>query len=247
MRSFATYSIKGGVGKTTAAVNLAWTAAEAGTRVLVWDLDPQGAASWMLRVEATVKGGAERLVGKRGELARHLRASAHPSVDVMPADFSLRHLDVELDDLTHPVRRLRALLDALDDRYDLAILDCPPSISLASESVFAAVDALVVPTIASTLSVRALLQLRDVLATWPEAPIVLPFVSMFDQRRTVQRATLDVLRRDVAGLARSVIPAAAVVERMADAREPLAQLAPRAAATLAFRALWDEIAELLWR
>ena len=62
MRVVASYSIKGGVGKTTTAVNLAFVAADAGNRVLLWDLDPQGAASYCLRVAPKVKGGAEAVL-----------------------------------------------------------------------------------------------------------------------------------------------------------------------------------------
>ena len=73
MKVLATYSIKGGVGKTTTAVNLAHEAAVAGCRVVLWDLDPQGAATFFVRVKPAIKGGAERLVAQHG-IAR----SEHP-------------------------------------------------------------------------------------------------------------------------------------------------------------------------
>ena len=66
MRIYAIYNIKGGVGKTTTAVNLAFLAAESGLRTVLWDLDPQGAASFMFRVKPKVKGGGKALIkGKR--------------------------------------------------------------------------------------------------------------------------------------------------------------------------------------
>ena len=105
MKVLATYSIKGGVGKTTSAVNLAREAAVGGSRVLVWDLDPQGAATYFFRIRARVKGGTERLVGAKGELAPHVRASDIPGVHVVPADFSLRHLDLQLDAGKRPVQQ----------------------------------------------------------------------------------------------------------------------------------------------
>ena len=72
MRIYATYNIKGGVGKTTTAVNLAYLAAEAGLRTVLWDLDPQGAASFMFRVKPRVKGGGRALIsGKRHARRRH--------------------------------------------------------------------------------------------------------------------------------------------------------------------------------
>ena len=161
VKVLATYSIKGGVGKTTAAVNLAAEAARAGARVLLWDLDPQGAATFFVRVKPRLKGGAERLVSKHGELADHVRATDVAGVDVLPADFSLRHLDLHLDDAaTGPARRPAR-------RRSPATTTSPcstarPGITLTSEGVFDAADALLVPTIPSTLSARTLEQLDRV-------------------------------------------------------------------------------------
>ena len=152
----ATYSIKGGVGKTTAAVNLSFEAARSGARVLLWDLDPQGAATFFFRIKLGFKGGAERLVGKQGELAAHVKESDLPGLHLLPADFSLRHLDLRLDEVSHSTHRLKSLLEPLADQYDVAVLDCPPGISLTSEAVFRTADALLVPTIPTTLSVRTL-------------------------------------------------------------------------------------------
>ena len=185
MRVLATYSIKGGVGKTTAAVNLGDEAARSGARVLLWDLDPQGAATFFVRVKPVLKGGAERLVSRRGELGDHVRATDVPGMHVLPADFSLRHLDLHLDD-TAP-GRLADLLAPLAGDYDVALLDCPPGITLTSEGVFGAADALLVPTIPSTLSARTLDQLTTFLASVDPAPALLPFISMIDRRRTVHR------------------------------------------------------------
>ena len=147
MKVLATYSIKGGVGKTTTAVNLAYEAGRAGVRVLVWDLDPQGAATFLLRVRPKVRGGSRKLVSAKGALADHVRGTDLDAVHVLPADFSLRHLDVHLEGTREPTRRIAALLEPVRDHYDLAILDCPPSISLASESVFGAADTLLVPVV----------------------------------------------------------------------------------------------------
>jgi chromosome partitioning protein len=245
MKTLATYSIKGGVGKTTSAVNLAYNAACAGARVLLWDLDPQGAATFLVRVKPVVKGGVERLVGHRGSLESHIRATDYTGLHIVPADFSLRHLDLNLDDTKRPTERLAALLEPLDGDYDVAILDCPPGVTLASESVFVAVDALLVPTIPSTLSKRTLDQLGAFLVDFPRRPTILPFASMVDRRKKLQRE-LAVTLAEVPGFLATAIPNASIIEQMGIERAPTATYAPRSAAAAAFANLWTEIAEHLW-
>ena len=246
MKVVATYSIKGGVGKTTSAVNLAYEAAAAGWRVLVWDLDPQAAATYFFRVKPKMKGGSRRLVGGKGELSSHIRATDLASLHLVPADFSLRHLDLHLDGTKRPVDRLASLLAQVGDHYDVAILDCPPSISLASESVFVAADALLVPVIPTTLSGRTLSQLAGFLDGDDAAPVILPYFSMVDRRKRLHRDLLEKLRTEWPGFLATVIPAASVIERMGAARAPVAAFAPSTAAAQAFRRLWADIAARLW-
>jgi len=246
VKVLATYSIKGGVGKTTTAINLAHEAAATGARVLLWDLDPQGAATFFVRVKPVVKGGAERLVSGAGSLSAHIRATDNAAVHIVPADFSLRHLDLELGDTKRPTRRLAALLDPLDGDYDVALIDCAPGITLTSESVFRAVHALVVPTIPTTLSERTLDQLTSFLAEQSQPPIVLPFASMVDRRKRLVRETVAHLTADVPGFLRTTIPNASVIEQMGVERAPVAAYAPGTAAATAFRDLWAEIAGRVW-
>jgi chromosome partitioning protein len=246
MKIVATYSIKGGVGKTTAAVNLAYEAACSGVRVLLWDLDPQGAATFFFRVKPFVDGGAKRLIGAKGSLVANVHATDHPGLDIVPADFSLRHLDLHLDDAKRPTRRLARLLEPLSDRYDLAILDCPPGITLTSESVFAAADALLVPTIPTPLSKRTLDQLSEFLAHQAAPPAILPFASIVDRRKKLQRDIADALAAQTCGFLPTVIPNASALERMGVERAPIATYAPSSPAALAYRHLWSDVLARLW-
>jgi chromosome partitioning protein len=238
----ALYNIKGGVGKTSAAVNLAWVAAEEGARVLLWDLDPQGAASYLLRIRPKVRGGGAKLVSGKSDPAALLKGSDHPRLDLLPADFSYRNMDLALDATKRPTQGLRRVLAPFAGDYDYIFLDCAPAISLASESVFGAADVLLVPLIPTPLSLRTYDQLRGFVAdeVRKPRPQVLAFLSMVDGRKALHRDIAAQLAGDSAVLA-GTIPAASDVERMALQRRSLAQFAPHGRAALAYGALWTEL------
>ncbi len=164
MKVLATYNIKGGVGKTATAVNLAYLAAREGAPTLVWDLDPQGAASFYFRIKPRIKGGGKRLVAGKSELEDCIRGTDYEDLDLLPADFSYRNMDLFLEQAKKPTHRLRKLLEPLAGEYDYVFLDCPPSISLVSENVFYAADAVLVPTIPTPLSLRTFRQIKKFLA-----------------------------------------------------------------------------------
>jgi len=246
MKTVATYSIKGGVGKTSAAVNLGALAARDGLRTLIWDLDPQGAASFLFRIRPKVKGGGKKLIRAKGDPLAVMKGTDVEGLDLLPADFSYRHLDIELDKRSKPLERLRQVLDKLDGAYDLAILDCAPSISLVSESVFSAADLLLVPIVPSTLSVRTFEQLQGFLASAGEpTPAVLAFLPMVDRRKKLHRELTESLPRTLPAVAETPIPSASVVELMGVRRAPVVATLPRSPAAQAYVALWERVRESL--
>jgi cellulose biosynthesis protein BcsQ len=241
----ATYSIKGGVGKTSAAVNLGVLAAADGLRTLIWDLDPQGAASFLLRIRPKVKGGARKLVRSKRDPLAVMKGTDFEGLDLLPADFSYRHLDLELDRRKRPERGVARVLEQLEDGYDLAILDCAPSISLVSESVFSAADLLLVPIVPSTLSLRTFEQLQGFLANADPEPDVLAFLSMVDRRRKLHRELTASLPATVPAVADVAIPAASVVELMGARRAPVVMTARRHPSAAAYRELWGKVHDRL--
>ena len=241
MKVFATYNIKGGVGKTATAVNLAYLSAREGARTLVWDLDPQGAATFYFRIKPKVKGGSKKLVRGKRSIDLTIRGTDFEGLDLLPADFSYRHMDLDLERTKRPQQQLARLLLPLALQYDHLFLDCPPSISLVSEGVFVATDILIVPTIPTTLSLRTLKQLYRHLEERPSRrPQMLPFFCMVDRRKVLHRHVCEYAREQGLGFLATEIPYSANVERMGVQRSPLHACAPRDRAARAYRALATE-------
>ena len=246
MKILATYNIKGGVGKTTAAVNLSYLAARDGQRVLLADLDPQAAATYLLRVRPRVKGGGEGLIRGSREIDAAIKGTDFDNLDLLPADFTFRNLDLLLDATKKPTRRLARLLRPLGEFYDVVFLDCPPGISLLSESVLHAADMVLVPIIPTTLSLRTLDQLTDFIGGFDGArPEVLAFCSMIDRRKRLHREIAERLPTERKDVAATLIPALSMIERMAVERAPVPALAPRSAAARAYAGLWADVRERL--
>jgi len=241
-RVLATYNIKGGVGKTSAAVNLAYLAALGGARTLLWDLDPQGASTYLFRVKPRVKGGGRRLVRGRSDIDALIKGTDHDRLDLLPADFSYRHMDLALDATKRPTARLARVIAPLRGEFEYIFLDCPPSISLVSESVFEAADVLIVPVIPATLSSRTFAQLKDVVG---EQARLLPFFSMVDRRKRLHREVMEGFAAVHPEVLQAAIPAAADVERMGLHRTVVEEVAPRGRAAGAYRELWEEIRQRL--
>jgi chromosome partitioning protein len=243
-RVLATYNIKGGVGKTSAAVNLSYLASRDALRTLLWDLDPQGGSTYLFRVKPKVRGGGDKLVRLKSDVEKLIKGTDHPGLDLLPADFSYRHMDLALDRFKKPTRRLARVLKPLEDEYDWVFLDCPPSISLVSESVFEAADVILVPIVPATLSSRTIEQLDALVADarmGKGGVQVLAFFSMVDGRKKLHREVMERLRAERDDVLEAAIPASAEVERMGVKREAIAVFAPRWRAAPAYQALWAEV------
>lgn len=242
MKVLATYNIKGGVGKTATAVNLAWAAAGSGYRTLVWDLDPQGAATFYFRIKPKVKGGFKALARGKRTLDDVVKGTDFDSLDLIPADFSYRNMDLRLNDASKPARQLVRLLRPLRNEYDVLILDCPPSISLVSENVFRAVDALLIPMIPSTLSVRTYEQLIRHLGKSDLDDVErLPFFSMVDLRKRMHKDIVAQLPARFPEVLPTAIPYASQVELMGQHRAPIGSFAPVSKPAQSYSDLWLDV------
>lgn len=238
---FAVFSTKGGVGKTTTAVNLAWEAADEGHRVLLWDLDPQAASTWLLGAREKLRGGAEALIRGEKSARKSIRESEFERIDVLPADASYRDLDIALDASKKSSSRLEAALKPLRKEYDVIVLDCPPSSSRVAENALRAADVVVMPVLPAPLALRSLEQVRALMDDTGRTRRLFVFLNQVDRRKKAHREAVEQLPAADKAITDITVPATVVVERMGELRAPLGEFASRTAAAKAFGALWYEI------
>lgn len=240
--TIAVYSLKGGVGKTTFAINLAWASAKISRRrTLLWDLDPQAASSWLLSTGTATRDAAQAIFNKDVDIRKLVQPSTVPGLDLIAADTSLRDLDHLFREMDKK-KRLAKLIDGLSRDYDRIILDCPPGLTDTSEQVLRAADLIVIPVIPSPLSQRAMGEVaRYLVQRGGRHPPILPVYSMVDRRRALHRAAIEEQPNW------TTIPMASAIEQMTVRRKPLGAFAASSPAAKEFAALWTMIERQLQR
>lgn len=240
MKTIAVYNLKGGVGKTSFAINFAWGSARlSNRRTLLWDLDGQGAATFILSGKSPARGSAQAIFTRETKIEKLIAPSGIAGVDLIAADLSLRGLDRLLFDLGGR-KRLAKLLDRLADDYDRVILDCPPGLGEVADQILRSADIIIVPVIPSPLSQRALRQVVKHLEAGNRKPsLLLPVHSMVDRRRNVHREAL------AAHPDWPIIPMSSAVERMSSERAAIGAFAGTSPAGIAFRKLWAAVEKKL--
>jgi chromosome partitioning protein len=242
MKIIAVTNIKGGVGKTTTAVNLSYVCAAGSGPTLLWDLDPQGAATYTLRGDPHERATPKKLLNGKRDLPELILATGYPNLDLLPADFSYRNFDVHLAERKKPTEQLLKMSRSLRDVYAVLFLDCAPGISLLSENVLHAADAIIVPLLPTPLSVRMLVQLHDFIARKGWADIkILPFFSMVDRRKSLHHEIIATTRQQFSTMLMTEVPYASDIERMTLRRAPIPVTAPKSAAAHVYSALWAEV------
>jgi chromosome partitioning protein len=241
MKSIALYSIKGGVGKTAAAVNLSYLSSLLSPPTLICDLDPQGASSYYFRITASKKYNSDKFLKGNKKIYQHIKATDFENLDLLPSDFSYRNLDIELSEEKKPQKKLKKNLEELGEEYRYVFFDCSPNLTLLSESVFAASDVVLVPLIPTTLSIRTYIQLMDFFkANKLDSSKIRAFFTMVEKKKKLHRDIIDEFR-NTPGFLTETIPYNSEVEKMGIYRAPLNAVLPNAVASKAYRNLWEEL------
>jgi len=247
MMTLAIYSNKGGVGKTAAAVNLSYLAAQTGAKTLLCDLDPQSSATYYFRVKPKLRSGAKGFIKGGKQVYKSVKGTDYENLDLLPADFSLRNLDITFDKLRRSKQRLKKILKPFRNQYDIIILDCPVTISILAENILNAVDLTLVPLIPTTLSVRTYRQLLAFCKKNQYAVNrIYTFFSMVDRHKKMHKELMAAMAGEFTGILQSPIPYLAQIEKMGIYREPVAVFAPRSVASKAYENLWFKIQETIY-
>jgi len=248
MKIIACYSNKGGVGKTAAAVNLAYMMAAAGKRVLLCDMDPQGASGFYFRVKPSKKLTDTSFFKDVKKFTDAIRGSDYENLDILPANMDFREFDIFLSRMRNSRSRLKKALQAVEKEYDIIVLDCPPSISVLSENIFRSADLILVPVIPTTLSQRTFEQL---VAFFKDNELqtrkLHGFFSMVQKIKKLHAETMDSMNTaHKKRFLKTHIPFSSDIERMGIHRAPAIATTPHSAASRAYQALGEEIGKKLF-
>ncbi|MBR9985015.1 MAG: AAA family ATPase [Desulfosarcina sp.] len=239
MRTLAIYSNKGGVGKTATAVNLSYLAAQAGVKTLICDLDPQSSATYYFRIKPKLNYGPKGFIKGGEKINKAIKGTDYKDLDLLPADFTLRHLEAAIYKFKHPKERLKKIIKLFEAEYDLIIFDCPVTISILADNIFHASEFILVPLIPTTLSVRTYRQLLAFCRKNNyDTGKIYAFFSMVDRRKNMHMELMAKMVKEYDGVLRSLIPYLSQIERMGIDRRPVAASAPESVASKAYRNLW---------
>ena len=243
MTIISLYNLKGGVGKTASCVNLAYLAAKNGYRTLLWDIDPQGSASFYFQGKLKFKGGIKKLLSPDTDLREAVLPTDYDNLDLISADLSAKSTDILIEEFGRSKKKLKNMLAGLGKDYDFVFIDCPPGLSALSENVFYAASIVLMPIIPTTLSIRTYQMVKDYFKEKDlDLSKLMCFFTMVDLRKNMHHEIMDELFKDKRFF-ENYIPYLSDVEKMGIYQAPIEEFARSSYAARCYSDLWDEIKE----
>ena len=248
MNVIACYSIKGGVGKTTTAINLSYLSAASGSSTLLWDLDLQGSASLVLSTNSPEKKSHKLLTTKKVDLNDHIQQTQYANLHFLPSDFSLYKVDQRVNGSSKNDLSIKYHLKSFRKKYKYVILDCASGYNSLTQHILHVADVILSPVIPSPFSFDALEQLKKQLKKEKlnERTLLFPFFSMVDKRKKIHKDVLRLNHNGKRGFLDTAIPYTSKAEQMAVQHAPLPYFDSRTNATKAYKALWEEVTGNIW-
>ncbi len=241
---------KGGVGKTTTAMNVAAFLAEMGKFVLLVDIDPQGNATSGLGFSRDqVEHGLYDALSRQKRLHDVIKNTNHEGLRVVPATAHLAGANIELIDVERREHQLFDLLSEVRHAYDYIIIDCPPSLGLLTINGLVAADELLIPVQAEYYALEGLGQLLETIQLVkehikPELGILGAVITMFDKRTKLSTDVMNELYKYFPdGIFRSVIPRTVRLAEAPSFGQSIVQYEPRGKGARAYERLVQEILE----
>jgi len=242
MKTIAVYSNKGGVGKTATAVNLSYLSSLTGAKTLICDLDPQSSTTFYFRVKPKLKSSSKGFLKGGQKVHKSIKGTDYENLDLLPATFSHRRLDIAFDQLKSSDNSLAHFLNSFKDEYDVLFLDCPASISTLAENILRTADYTLIPLIPSTLSLRTYLQLMKFCKKKQiSRNRIYTFFSMVDRRKKMHHVLMTQVSSKLSGVLKCDIPYLSLIEQMGIYREPVGAYSPGSVASKAYQRLWHQL------
>jgi chromosome partitioning protein len=245
---------KGGVGKTTTAVNLAACIAAIGKRVLLFDLDPQANATSGLGVEKIEGASAYRVLLGEGNLSEKIKPTAYERLELVPSEVDLCGVDVELARSENHLQRVMSVLQPVREsgKYDLILVDCPPSLGILTLNAFAAADGVLVPLQCEYYALEGISMMNRVLGQLREAGVnskldILGVVmTMFDARTKLSNEVVSEVRNLLgARVFETVIPRSTKLAEAPSFGKPIIYYDKYSSAAAAYEVLAQEFIKRL--
>lgn len=242
---------KGGVGKTTTAINLGAYLAYYGQRVLLVDLDPQANATSCLKVDKhTVRSGTYEVLIGASQAASHILHNPRLKLSLLPASPALVGGEVELVSELARETKLQKALAPVVERYDYILIDCPPSLGLLTlNGIVAARDGVIIPVQCEYLALEGLSQLNQTLqrvrnALFPELKVRGVVLTMFDGRTNLANDVVaEVQRFFPSQVFKAIIPRSVRLAEAPSYGQPISAYSPSSSGAQAYSALAREVLE----